>query len=127
MYNQMEQVKITEEGMGIFSIFRKSKKEAPADVTRKINVAIARAEGKLPPPNLGISFQCECGQRLSSNLNNFNLIGGTEVMCAYCGAVTFLPPEILDHTPTASKTATLKTATLKTDWKQLIRIVRHGK
>lgn len=108
--------------MNIFSIFRKRKREELVDVAKKINDAVARAEGKLPPPNLGISFECECGKWLSSNLNNFNSVGGREVMCAHCGAVTFLPPEILDHIPTSSKTATLKT-----DWQQMIRIVRHGR
>lgn len=108
--------------MNIFSVFRKIKKEEPAVTAKKINDTIAAAEGKLPPPNLGISFQCECGRWLPSNLSSFNSIGGKEIMCAHCGAVTFLPPEILDHTSTD-----LKTATLKQDWQQMIKVVRRGR
>lgn len=106
--------------MSIFSAFRKGKKEDPVDAAKEINDAVARSEGKLPSPNLGISFKCECDKWLLSNLNNFNSVGGKEVICAHCGAITFLPPEILDHTSTGSKTATLKQ-----DWQEMIRIVRH--
>lgn len=108
--------------MSILSMFRKSKKENPADVAKRAMGVQERSQDKLPPPNLGISFLCECDEWLSSNLNNFNSVGGKEVVCVHCGAVTFLPPEILDHTTTDSKTATLKP-----DWQQMIRIVRHGR
>jgi len=110
------------ENMSIFSMFKKRRKEDSEIIAKKVVDVVARAEGKLSPPNLMVTFKCECGRWLSHNLNNFNPIGGTQVMCAHCGAVILLPPEILDHTPTDSKTASLKP-----DWQQIVRIVRHGR
>ena len=106
--------------MSIFSKFRKGKNEDPAAIAKRVQDASARAEDKLPPPNLVVSFRCECDRWLSFNLNNFNSLGGVEVMCVSCGVVTLLPPEILDHTAKESKIAALKP-----DWQQMVRIVRH--
>ena len=109
--------------MNIFSrLFKKGKKENDYDVAKRVQDTYARSVGKLPPPNLGVSFECECGQWLQSNLDNFNPMGGKQIMCAHCGAVTFLPPEILDHT-----VAGAKTANLILDWQKLIKSVRHGR
>jgi hypothetical protein len=101
----------------------KSEKDSKA-FEKKVYDTLARSQGKLPPPDVGINFKCECGLWLSTRLGNFNPFGGKEVMCAQCGAVTFLPPEILDHDRFWKE---FQSATLKDDWQQLIKIAKHGR
>ncbi|MGC1122716.1 MAG: hypothetical protein WBA22_16670 [Candidatus Methanofastidiosia archaeon] len=82
-----------------------------------------RRRGLLPPPqNIAINYKCECGVYLSVNLKNFNIFGGVEVTCAHCGAVCFIPPEILDHTRYDPSNGG---ATLREDYQNLLRFVRH--
>lgn len=83
-----------------------------------------RNRGLLPPPqNLAFNYKCECGVHLSVNLASFNVLGGVNVECARCGAVCFVPPEILDH---SRYDPSRKGATLRGDYQSLLRFVRHG-
>lgn len=82
-----------------------------------------RRRGLLPPPqNIALNYKCECGVYLSVSLKNFNIFGGVEVTCAHCGAVCFIPPEILDHTRYDPSNGG---ATLREDYQNLLRFVRH--
>jgi hypothetical protein len=111
-----------EEKQGLFSrLFgRKSEDISSTGLIEKER----RKRGLLPPPqNIGFNFKCECGNYLSVDLKNFNVFGGVEVTCAQCGAVCFIPPEILDHT---KYDPSRKGATLREDYQCLLRFVRHG-
>jgi hypothetical protein len=112
--------------MSIFSrLFgRRKQGEDPDEVARRVYAAFARSRDMLPPPDIRLSFKCECGLPLSAGLRNFNPVGGHEVECAQCGAVTFFPPEILDHTHVWAE---FKSASLREDWQQLIKVTRHGR
>jgi hypothetical protein len=112
--------------MRLFSrLFGKRKEEDSDDaVARRVHDAFAASQGKLPSPNVNVSFKCECGRGLLAHLRNFNPVGGLEVTCAHCGAVTFFPPDILDH---SHVWAEFQSAVLRADWQERIRIVRHGK
>lgn len=82
-----------------------------------------RKHGLLPPPqNIGISFKCKCGINLSIDLKNFNVFAGLNVKCAHCGTVSFIPPEILDHT---KYDAVRDGATLRADFHNMIITVRN--
>jgi len=83
-----------------------------------------RKRGLLPPPqNIGFNFKCECGVYLSVNLKDFDIFSGVQVKCAHCGAVCFVPPEILDHT---KYDPLRKGATLRGGYQSLLRFVYHG-
>jgi hypothetical protein len=103
---------------------RRSADEQDAEVARHIVNAFAASQGKLPSPNVNVGFGCECGLHLTAHLRNFNPVGGMEVTCAHCGAVTFFPPDILDHNQIWPE---FQSALLRTDWQERIRIVKHGK
>jgi len=90
--------------------------------------ALIREEKKrrslLDAPDLSISFQCECGRYLSIGLReSFNVLGGCEVICAHCQAVTLLAPEILDHSQYDSR---FGSASLRENWRDMIKVVKHG-
>jgi len=102
-------------------LFRRKSGE---DVLTTLAEAERRRRGLLPPPqDIGFTYKCECGVYLSVNLENFNIFGGVEVTCAHCGAVCFVPPEILDHT---KYDPSRKGARLKGNYQSLLRFVRHG-
>jgi len=93
------------------------------DVLTAIAEAERRKRGLLPPPqNIGFNYKCECGVYLSVDLKKFNIFRGVEVTCVHCGAVCFVPPEILDHT---KYDPSRKGATLRGDYQNLLRFVRH--
>ena len=101
-------------------LFRRTSR---ADVLTTIAEVERRKRGLLPPPqNIAFYYKCECGVYLSLDLKNFNIFGGVQVTCAHCGAVCFVPPEILDHT---EYDPSRRGATLRGDYQSLLRFVRH--
>jgi len=109
--------------MSIFSrLFRRRK--STEEAARDLLYVYAAGQGKLPPPNLGVRFDCECGVELSAELRHFNPLGGMQVMCPACGAITLLPPDILDH---SGISAGAQTARLKDNWMSMITVTTHGR
>jgi hypothetical protein len=99
------------------------RRKSRADVLTTIAETERRKRGLLPPPqNIAFNYKCECGVYLSVDLKNFNVFGGVQVTCAHCGAVCFVPPEILDHT---KYDPSRRGATLRGDYQSLLRFVRH--
>jgi hypothetical protein len=99
-------------------------RKAKAETQTALADAERRKRGLLPPPqNIAFNYKCECGRYLSVDLGNFDVIRGVQVSCAHCGAVCFVPPEILDHT---KYDPARKGATLRGDFQSLLRFVRHG-
>jgi hypothetical protein len=130
MASRQEQVKAEEQALraplppkrsGILD--RLFQRKSRADVQATLTEVERRKRGLLPPPqNIAFNYKCECGVYLSVDLKNFNVIGGVQVTCAHCGAVCFVPPEILDHT---RYDPSRKGATLRGDYQSLLRFVRH--
>jgi hypothetical protein len=99
-------------------------KKSSAEVAARFAEADRRNRGLLPPPQgIAFNYRCECGVYLNVDLNNFNVISGVQVQCAHCGAVCFVPPEILDHT---KYDPSRRGASIRGDYQSLLQFVRHG-
>lgn len=77
----------------------------------------------LRPPNIGVSYQCKCGQYKTFNCQSVNILTGLEVTCADCGAVLFVPPTIFDH----SKPSEYEGASLRPNYQDQMEFVRYRK
>lgn len=130
MASRQEQVEAEEQGLraplpsvrpGLFA--RLLRRKSGDDFLTTLAETERRKRGLLPPPqNIAFNYKCECGVYHSVDLKKFNIFGGVEVECAHCGAVCFVPPEILDHT---KYDPSRKGATLRGDYQNLLRFVRH--
>jgi len=83
----------------------------------------AAAQGMLPPPNISVSYECECGSTNSFNMINLNLASGLDVQCFKCGAILHVPPTVLDH---GEYWADVGGASLVQNWRDQMKITRHG-
>lgn len=84
----------------------------------------AAAQGRLPAPDLGVSYDCECGETRVFHMRNVDLLAGLRVQCATCGAVLFVPPTVFDHSEYDSG---LGGASLVTGWREQMRFLKHGR
>lgn len=84
----------------------------------------AGAQGMLPPPDIAVDYDCECGVANHFHMINLNLKGGLDVYCVKCGAMLHVPLTVLDHTEYWSAGGG---ASLVPNWRDQMRIVRQGK
>ena len=82
----------------------------------------AAAHGMLPPPDIAVDYDCECGAPNTFHMKELNLTGGLNVQCMKCGAILHVPSTVLDH---KKYWPAGEGASLVQHWRDQMTFIRH--
>ena len=105
---------------GIIHSLENTEKERAREIHERLD--FDAIQGMLPPPDIVVDYDCECGVSNAFHMKNLNLIGGMNVQCANCAAVLHVPATVLDHT---EYWAAGGGAALVRNWRDQMAFIRH--
>jgi hypothetical protein len=104
----------------LMAIFEAAEKEHLKEIQKRRDAAAA--QGMLPPPDIAIDYDCECGAPNTFRMKNLNLNGGLYVQCLKCGVILHVPATVLDH---KKYWPTGEGSSLVHHWRDQLTFIRH--